>query len=134
MTGGLCCIVPQEMALVRMTFIQGAMVIPTLFKAKDSSYVFGGFTTVDWDCSGDYKSDPNAFIFSLTNKDKRPIKIKMNPNKHQSAIHCHSSIGPTLGNTYSQPQYAYITNEAQKFLAGSQEFQLDEIEVYQKEE
>jgi hypothetical protein len=38
-----------------------------------------------------------------------------------------------LGQTYSHPQYAYGTNEAQSFLAGSFEFQLDEIEVYQKE-
>jgi hypothetical protein len=38
-----------------------------------------------------------------------------------------------LGGTYKHPQYAQGTNEAQSFLAGSHEFQLDEIEVYQKE-
>jgi hypothetical protein len=38
-----------------------------------------------------------------------------------------------LGWTYKHPQYAYGTNEAQSFLAGSFNFQLDEIEVYQKE-
>jgi hypothetical protein len=38
-----------------------------------------------------------------------------------------------LGFTYSHPQYEYGTNEAQTFLAGSYQFQLDEIEVYQKE-
>jgi hypothetical protein len=128
----------------------------TILKAKGSSYVFGGFTTVDWDCSGDYKSDPNAFIFSLTNKDKRPIKIKINPNKHQSAIRCHSSIGPTfgggcdictrknsittmdgysyLGYSYKHPQYERGTNEAQTLLAGTHWFQLDEIEVFAKKE
>jgi hypothetical protein len=38
-----------------------------------------------------------------------------------------------LGFTYSHPQYAQGTDEAEKFLAGSFNFQLDEIEIYQKE-
>ena len=39
-----------------------------------------------------------------------------------------------LGCAYSHPQYAQGTNEAKSFLAGSYNCQLDEIEVYQKEE
>ncbi len=39
-----------------------------------------------------------------------------------------------LGHTYKHPQYGFETNEAKKFLAGSNRFQLDEIEVYQKKE
>ena len=38
-----------------------------------------------------------------------------------------------LGCAYSHPQYAQGTNEAKTFLGGSSEFQLDEIEVYQKD-
>ncbi len=38
-----------------------------------------------------------------------------------------------LGDCYKHPQYAHGTDEAQSFLAGSCYFQLDEIEVYQKE-
>jgi hypothetical protein len=41
----------------------------TILKAKESSYIFGGFTSVTWDSSSQWKSDPNAFIFSLTNKE-----------------------------------------------------------------
>ncbi len=125
----------------------------TILKAAESSYVFGGFTTVAWEYSagGIWKSDPNAFLFSLTNKDNTPLKMKVDPNQY--AIRCHSSCGPifsggiriannanttmnswsNLGFTYKHPQYEYGTNEAQTFLAGSQFFQLDEIEVYQKE-
>ena len=33
---------------------------------------------------------------------------------------------------YKHPQYAFGTNEAQSFLAGSYNFLLSEIEVYQK--
>jgi hypothetical protein len=38
-----------------------------------------------------------------------------------------------LGFSYKHPQYAQGTNKAETFLAGSHEFQLDEIEIYQKE-
>jgi hypothetical protein len=129
----------------------------TLFKAKESSYIFGGFTTVKGKSStnGKWKSDRNAFIFSLTNKDNEPVKMKINQNQHQYAIHCDTKYGPifgfvgdiciannantpmdsvsNLGFTYKHPRYAFGTNEAQSFLAGSFHFQLDEIEVYQKE-
>jgi len=135
----------------------------TLFKAKQSSYIFGGFTSESWESSnyGGYKSDPNAFIFSLTNKDNKPLKMKIGQDEgddeyeyeYDYAIFCHSICGPTfgfgdiriennanttmncssdLGCTYKHPQYAFETDEADTFLAGSNKFQLDEIEVYQK--
>ena len=132
----------------------------TIFKASESSNIFGGFTSVAWESpllgSGKCKSDPNAFLFSLTNKDNKACKMKIKPIQHQHAIYCHSEYGPTfgfaspdifiksnanetkqgyscLGNTYKHPQYAAGTNKAQSFLAGSYLFQLSEIEVYQKE-
>jgi hypothetical protein len=125
----------------------------TILKAEESSYIFGGFTAVDWDGSSEWKSDPNAFIFSLTNRDNKPVKMKVDSNRDHRAIYCHSSRGPTfnddiciadnanttmescsyLGSFYPHPQYAFGTNEARTFLAGSHYFQLDEIEVYQRE-
>jgi hypothetical protein len=79
--------------------------------------------------------------------------MKIDPNRPQYAIYCSSGYGPSfgwdiiiannanitmdsysnLGHTYRHPQYALGTNEAQTFLAGSWYFQLDEIEVFQKE-
>ena len=81
--------------------------------------------------------------------------MKVDPNYHHRAIGCHSECGSTfgsgldiyiannanttlnsfsnLGDSYKHPQYEYRTYEAEKFLAGSYAFQLDEIEVYQKE-
>ncbi len=38
-----------------------------------------------------------------------------------------------LGYSYPHPQYSCGTNEVKTFLAGSHYFQLDEIEVYQRE-
>ena len=91
----------------------------------------------------------------MTNKDNKPVKIKIKSNKHDEAICCHSKCGPSfgggcdiridnnsnttmdgvsmLGSIYSHPQYEKGTNEADKFLAGSFYFLLDEIEVHQKE-
>jgi hypothetical protein len=67
----------------------------TILKANGSSYIFGGFTPINWDCSGQFKSDPNAFLFSLTNKDNKPYKIRqINTNK---SFYCHSGYGQTFG-------------------------------------
>ena len=81
--------------------------------------------------------------------------MKIDPNRHQYALYCHSEYGPTfgkgcdifianypnttmnsyayLGSSYKHPQYPIGTDETQTFLAGSHQFQLDEIEVYLKE-
>jgi hypothetical protein len=52
---------------------------------------------VSWDGSDEWKSDPNAFLFSLTNKDNKPIKMKVDRNKHEGGIYCGSELGPTFG-------------------------------------
>ena len=120
----------------------------TLCKAKETSYIFGGFTTIGWDSSSGFKSDPNAFLFSLTNKDNQPCKMKQ-IDTNQS-IYCHSGYGPIfgandlyicdnsnttagsysdLGHSYQHPQ----PSQGYSYLAGSHPFQLSEIEVYKKE-
>ncbi len=70
-----------------------------ILKVKQSYFNFGGFTSVSWESStvAKWKSDQNAFIFSLTNKDNQPLKMKINPNEHESAIWCHPKLGPTFG-------------------------------------
>jgi hypothetical protein len=54
------------------------------------------------------------------------IRIANNANTRMDSV-------SRLGFAYKHPQYAYLTNEADTFLAGSKWFQLDEIEVYKKE-
>jgi hypothetical protein len=120
----------------------------TILKAKGSSYIFGGFALVNWESSFKFKSDQNSFLFSLTNKDNQPSKMRqINTTK---SILCHSAYGPTfgdndiyicdssnstensfsnLGRSYQHPQ----PSQGQSYLAGSFQFQLSEIEVYQKE-
>jgi len=113
--------------------------------------VFGGYTKQSWEHINDYKADPKAFIFSLINKDKKPLKIKCSDN---NAIYCVNQYGPIfgdgndifisdksnkirnsqswLGRSFVHPDYALGSNEAKSFLAGSHMFQVSEIEVYTK--
>jgi hypothetical protein len=58
----------------------------TIFKAKESNFIFGGFTKVSWVSSFSYKSDSNAFIFSLTNKENKPLKMEINPVENHHAF------------------------------------------------
>jgi hypothetical protein len=124
----------------------------TIFKAKDSSFIFGGFTSAAWESlsQGQHKSDQTAFIFSLTNKDKQPFKSKIQPNQHGHAILCCSKEGPSFGlidiminnsfnsdlsmsnfgKSYIYP-HGYIFDSF--ILAGSNKFLLSEIEVFKKE-
>jgi hypothetical protein len=126
----------------------------TICKAKGSKFIFGGFTTADWKSSDYWKSDSNAFLLSLKNKDNKPVKMRINPNHTDMAIYCDDGYGPTfgdgrdikiannanttmksyskLGSIYQHPQYAFDSNEADTFLAGSHKFQLHEIEVYHR--
>jgi hypothetical protein len=119
-----------------------------ILKALGTSFLFGGFVSINWDSTSGYKYDPNAFLFSLTNKDNQPCKIRQINTMH--SIYCASGYGPTfgggfdlhvcnaanttpgsysnVGNAYQHPQ----PNQGQSYLAGSNHFQLSEIEVYEK--
>ena len=76
--------------------------------------------------------------------------MKIRSSQTRYAICCCTGIGPSfgsgsdiricekmdnctnLGYTYPHPEYKRGTNEAQSFLAGSYNFQLNEIEEHQK--
>ncbi len=110
-----------------------------------SGHRFGGYTGVSWisDQSGKYLVDNNSFIFSLTHK--RKFKV----TNTTYSIHCCSSYGPIFGNgcdiaiydnsnsnnsSYSNFGTAYSKEEIQdpkNYLAGSYNFTLKRMEVYQ---
>ena len=118
----------------------------TILKALDTSYIFGGFTSITWNSSFLPKS---AFMFSLTNKDNQPCKMKQISSA--SSIYCRSNYGPTfgsghdlyicdysntttyshshLGQSYEHPQ----PSQGHLYLAGSRLFELSKIKVYLKE-
>lgn len=114
------------------------------------SYIFGGYTSVCWDQSGEYKDDKNAFLFSFINPDGRPVKL--NYNGSGKAIYCHANNSATfggghdlflathantsknshsnLGHSFKHPSYKYESDHIQSFLAGSYNFQVNDIEVF----
>ena len=115
-------------------------------------YIFGGYNAATWDSSFTYKADPNAFIFSLINPRKQPLLIPIKTMHIQEAIFCRSDNGPIFGNSdiaildnsnfncdsfsdlgrnYDFPLFSRGTNEARSFLAGSYNFKICEIEVFQ---
>ena len=69
----------------------------TIIKADPNSFVFGPFTTATWDSSNKHKSDKDAFLFSLTNKENFPCKINMRTSQIQYAICCWPGVGPAFG-------------------------------------
>ena len=129
----------------------------TLIKTTQS-FIFGGYTSVAWDSSNQFKQDQDAYVFSLVNKDDKPIRLNFDAYNGNYSIYCGSSYGPVfgagkdfqiadnsqenmkslsnLGYSYGYKNahfpYKYKSSEAQAFLAGSYNFQISEIEVYQK--
>ena len=124
----------------------------TLTLVKSNTFIFGGYSSASWDENDQYKSDSNAFLFSLVNKDNKPIKMKCQ-NAHNS-IYCSSTSSAVfggghdlyisnnsntnttsysnLGHSYEHPKHKYDTSEVSSFLAGSFNFKVSEIEIYYK--
>ena len=60
-----------------------------------TGFIFGGYTSVSWTSSDDYEPDDKAFLFTLTNPSKIPLKL-MNTRNQYSVYH-YSDSGPTFG-------------------------------------
>jgi hypothetical protein len=133
--------------------------IPNTFTVikVSSGNIFGGFTEQAWHSRGEDVTDPKAFLFSLVNKEEKPLKV-MCSNEGEDAIYCDSEFGPCFGGDdknikdicirtdsninedsscdfgypYQHPDYEKYTDEAQNILAGSLHFKTLEIEVYAK--
>jgi hypothetical protein len=124
----------------------------TIIKSSNGN-IFGGYTETTWDQSNQWKSDKNAFLFSLINSEKRPVKVNIANGKEGHAIRGHPSYGPSFGGghdihiadnsnsnfdsysnfgyTYIHQDYTFDSEKAKSFLAGSYNFQVLEIEVFQ---
>ena len=65
----------------------------TFIKNYSNGYRFGGYTTVPWTGNNDYQPDSKAFLFSLNNKKKFPIKNSNDSN----AVGRYQNYGPIFG-------------------------------------
>jgi hypothetical protein len=128
----------------------------TIVKASQSGNIFGGYTEAKWNQigqNGHAKYDPNAFLFSLVNNLNRPVKMNIEEVWVHDAIWCETQLGPlfgendfficdnsnicnesfsSFGQAYRLEGYVGDTNEADCFLAGSKNFTVEKIEVFQK--
>ena len=119
--------------------------------------IFGGHAEKPWHSSLRYVSDPNAYVFSLVNKENRPFKVSCS-NDGRFAMYSKSQYGPVFGSdgeylrdivilsdsnaneesysnfgyAYKHPEYEPESEKAKSILAGSRHFQTAEIEVFAK--
>jgi hypothetical protein len=114
--------------------------------------IFGGFTRAQWKSTTSLDIDKSAFIFSLVNKENRPLLFE-HLSKRKDSVFSDKKTGPTfggfydlfisdnsnqntnsisnLGRTYTHPEYPYGSEKAQTILTGTYNFQVQEIEVFQ---
>ena len=114
--------------------------------------IFGAFASVAWSSVISWKTDPDAFIFSLVNDTGVPHMFPIKFENRQSSIYCQPACGPAfgrgadlvisdrsnmttesfsnLGKSYDFPLFEYGSMKAQSYLAGSRNFQTSEIEVF----
>jgi hypothetical protein len=124
----------------------------TIIKSTNGN-VFGGYADTAWSSFGEYKYSANSFLFSLVNNQSEPVKLACF-NARESIL-CRKETGPVfghsdifisdksdmnknsyskLGNSYMVPQgFVRRTPQSRSFLAGSSQFQVQEIEVFQKQ-
>jgi hypothetical protein len=108
-------------------------------------YVFGGYARVPWTSSGSYRSDPNAFLFTLSNPSNlAPTKFARTGSGNE--LYDETSYGPTFGsghdlyiadqcnsNTTSRSTLGYSfsnSSGSSSVLTGTKNFQVKEIEVF----
>ncbi len=119
----------------------------------ESGNIFGGFTKKEWNSAGKSYADPWAFIFSLINKDANPFKAVFSNNSNSHSIVCDADYGPAFGSngkvvkdicidysnnnvycdfgySYQHPDYPKGSEKAKSILAGTERFNIGEIEIY----
>ena len=119
--------------------------------------------SIEYDKVNGYKYDNSAFLFSLVNDENRPLIFEhtngyenIDEKKTRGSVWSSSNNGPifggghdlyiadrsdtnensysNLGFTFTHPEYPKRSQKINSILAGSKDFQVDDIEVFQLEE
>jgi len=121
---------------------------PTLVVVRSTQHVFGGYSEVSWSSTSSYTSSTESFVFSLVNPlDLPPMRLPIKAGGRDKAIYGHPAYGPTfgcghdlylpdqcnhravtfnMGHSYECP----VGLDGRSFLAGAQQTQAAEVEVY----
>jgi hypothetical protein len=115
---------------------------------SEAGKIFGGYTSLSWmsyDCK--YQTDPDAFIFSLSNKSihkqHRFKNFSVSHDKSQLAVfgrgndiciydNCNTRKDnfSNLGDTYDSNGLKFETFDAKSYMAGACLFKVKELEVF----
>jgi len=117
----------------------------TIIQSNSDNKIFGGFTDQDWIATSKYKNSANAFVFSITEKEKFFLK----PDMHSSSTYGHASHMACFGggydfylcdncnslnNSYANFGHSYDPRgKSRETLSGTYTFTVKEIEVYKVE-
>ena len=124
---------------------------PTIILFKnEKGNAFGGYASISWSNSGEYKSAPDSFIFTLTNiHNTEPTKF-LSKNDNQE-LYFNISYGPWFGrgrdigiygdftqeNSYTNFPYTYLDNlgKGRSIFIGdpnikNEKFKMKEIEAF----
>jgi hypothetical protein len=113
------------------------------------SFIFGGFTPIEWDSSSGYKHDSSQKSFLFTMKNPRnSVPRKFGMSSSSNAIYCSGSYGPRFGSgndivvfngcnannsSYTNLGGAYVNDTGiagYQVFTGEQHFTVKEIEVF----
>ncbi len=119
----------------------------TVIKSKDNC-LFGGYTKISWSTSGSWKTDSTGFLFTLTNPQQTPAAKFIIKNGAYGVLH-RADRGPCFGGGNGSDIYIYSNSNVNKqsvckfsqkqndtknnedqLLTGSQQFIVEDIEVY----
>ena len=124
---------------------------PTICLYKNNKgYIFGAYAAISWTNSGEWKTAPLSYLFTLTNMhNSEPMKFPHSPKESIYSVYHHSEFGPSfgsgrdisiasdfaLGESYANFPYTYIDNLGKGASTFSSElksnrFKLKEIEVF----
>ena len=121
-----------------------------------SGNIFGGFTNAQWNPNEPRQFGNIAFIFSLVNKENKPLLFEKTSNDRNCSIYSLNQRGPifgggydiyisdssntnsssysNLGFSYTHPEYTNGSDRTKTILAGTHSFQVEEIEVFQMQQ
>ena len=111
---------------------------PTIiFIETKKGCIFGGYTELNWDTSGQYKIDESTFLFSINNKAKYTRRNKM------CSVYCRKDLAPSVGGDGNPDFYCMDTCKRgnlcnsntfatpKELNNGDSSFEVKEMEVYQ---
>jgi len=117
----------------------------TIVQSNSKNRIFGGFTDQDWAVTYNYKNSYNAFVFSITEKEKfflKPSMQKYSTYGHGNYLACFGGGFDfricdncnSMSNSDSNFGHSYDTKgKAKETLSGTCNFLVKEIEVYKVE-